>query len=98
VETLNASAATTRDGRAWAPAYLAGINAETCIGCGRCFKICGRSVMTLMGVNEDGEIVSLDCDEEIERKIMTLTDAGNCIGCGGCGRACAKNCQKYTAN
>jgi Nif-specific ferredoxin III len=98
METLNAGAATTRDGRAWQPAYLVEIDAETCIGCGRCFKSCGRAVMTLMGINEDGEVVSLDSDDEIERKIMTLTDAGNCIGCGACGRACAKNCQKYAAN
>jgi Nif-specific ferredoxin III len=87
--------ATTRDGRAWHPSFLIEINKETCIGCGRCYKVCGRSVMDLKGLTEDDEIVSLEDDEEIERKIMTLTDPGNCIGCGACSRVCPKNCQKY---
>jgi Nif-specific ferredoxin III len=51
--------------------------------------------MTLQGVAEDGEIVALDDDEEILRKVMTVSDAGACIGCGACGRVCAKNCQKH---
>ena len=38
--------AVTRDGRAWHPSYLLDIDQKICIGCGRCFKVCGRSVMT----------------------------------------------------
>jgi Nif-specific ferredoxin III len=87
--------AVTRDGRAWQPIYLLGIDQEICIGCGRCFKVCGRSVMTLQGITEDGDLVGLDDDEEILRKVMTVTDPGACIGCGACGRVCGKNCQKY---
>lgn len=89
--------ATTCDGRAWTPAFLTEINQQTCIGCGRCFKVCGRSVLALQGVNEDGELVDLD-DDEIERKVMTLADAGNCIGCGACGRVCPKNSHSYSRN
>jgi Nif-specific ferredoxin III len=89
--------ATTRDGRTWTPGYLSAINQETCIGCGRCYKVCGRSVLALQGVNEDGELVDLD-DDEIERKVMTITDAGNCIGCGACGRVCSKACHSYVNN
>jgi Nif-specific ferredoxin III len=89
--------ATTRDGRTWTPKFLISIDQEKCIGCGRCFKVCGRSVLSLQGVNEDGEIVDLD-DDEIERKVMTLADAGNCIGCQACGRVCAKNCHSYSSN
>jgi len=85
--------ATTRDGRAWSPSYLTGIDMDTCIGCGRCYKVCGQSVMTLMGIDENGELVDLDSDDEIERKVMSVVDAGACIGCGACGRVCAKNCQ-----
>ena len=85
----------TRDGRSWNPSYLLGIDPETCIGCGRCFKVCGRAVMTLQGVTEEGAIVSLDDDEEVLRKVMTVSDAGACIGCGACGRVCAKNCQSH---
>jgi Nif-specific ferredoxin III len=36
------------------------IDPEKCIGCGRCYKVCGREVMTLKGLNEDGELVALD--------------------------------------
>jgi Nif-specific ferredoxin III len=87
--------ALTRDGRAWQPSYLLDIDQEVCIGCGRCFKVCGRSVMTLQGITEDGDLVELDDDEEILRKVMTVTDPGGCIGCGACGRVCGKNCQRH---
>jgi Nif-specific ferredoxin III len=87
--------AVTRDGRSWQPSYLLDIDPEVCIGCGRCFKVCGRSVMTLQGITEDGALVGLDDDEEILRKVMTVTDHGACIGCGACGRVCGKNCQKH---
>lgn len=87
--------AVTRDGRAWQPSYLLDIDRETCIGCGRCFKVCGRSVMKLQGITEDGDLVGLDDDEEILRKVMTVTDPGACIGCGACGRVCGKNCQTH---
>ena len=65
----------TRDGRDWQPAYLLAIDEKKCIGCGRCYKVCGREVMTLKGLNEDGELVALDDDEddEIEKKIMVMT-------------------------
>jgi Nif-specific ferredoxin III len=93
--TQSAVQSFTRDGRVWNPSYLQAINADACIGCGRCFKVCGRSVMTLQGFTEDGNIVSLEDDEEILRKVMTVTDAGDCIGCGSCTRICAKKCQMH---
>ena len=86
----------TRDGRAWEPAYLTAIDAAVCIGCGRCFKVCGRQVMTLKGINEDGALVDLDeDDDEIERKVMAMADDGACIGCGACARVCPTNCQTH---
>jgi Nif-specific ferredoxin III len=91
------TASITRDGRTWEPAYLESVNPETCIGCGRCFKVCGRGVLALMGVNEEGEIVDLD-EDDIERKVMTVADAGNCIGCSACGRVCSKNSHSFTHN
>ena len=51
--------------------------------------------MTLKGITEDGDFVDLDDDDEIERKVMTLSDPGACIGCAACSRACPKNCQTH---
>ncbi|TDT92763.1 Nif-specific ferredoxin III [Azorhizobium sp. AG788] len=87
----------TRDGRAWEPEYLVAIDDRKCIGCGRCYKVCGREVMTLKGITDEGEIVSLDDDEddEVEKKIMVMADTGACIGCGACARVCPTNCQTH---
>lgn len=92
---------TRRDGKPWEPEYLVSINAKTCIGCGRCFKVCGRDVMNLRGLTDEGELVALtgddDDDDEFERKIMVLDNPGNCIGCTACARVCPKNCQTHVA-
>lgn len=91
--------AATRDGRDWIPEFLVAIDAKKCIGCGRCYKVCGRNVMTLKGVSEEGEFVDLDDDEddEVEKKVMVLADEGACIGCGACARVCPSNCQTHAA-
>lgn len=90
---------TNRGGKPWEPEYLVSINGETCIGCGRCFKVCGRDVMHLKGVNEEGALVDVsgddDDDEEFVRKVMILDGAENCIGCRACARVCPKNCQTH---
>lgn len=90
---------TSRDGSSWEPEYLLAIDPEKCIGCGRCYKVCGRQVMTLKGLNEDGDYVDLDDedDDEIEKKVMVLAAAGACIGCGACARVCPTNCQTHGA-
>lgn len=92
-----ATQAITRGGKAWKPSYLLEIDGETCIGCGRCFKVCGQAVMELRGMTEDGELVDLDSDEEIERKIMSVANPELCIGCAACGRVCPKGCQTHGA-
>ena len=94
----NAVKFTNRGGKPWEPEYLVAINGETCIGCGRCFKVCGRDVMTLKGINEDGEMIDLDDDDdEVEKKVMVMNDDGACIGCGACARVCPTNCQTHAA-
>ncbi|HET6378894.1 MAG TPA: ferredoxin III, nif-specific [Methylocella sp.] len=85
----------TRDGRSWQPEFLLEIDARKCIGCGRCYKVCGREVMTLKGLNEDGELIPLsdEDEDEVEKKVMVMNDEGACIGCGACARVCPTNCQ-----
>ncbi len=92
--------AQTRDGRPWEPDFLLSIDPKTCIGCGRCFKVCTRDVMTLRGIDEDGGYIDLndedDDDGEIERKVMVMVDDGACIGCGACFRVCPTGCQTHS--
>ena len=86
----------TRGGTAWVPVFLMAIDVEKCIGCGRCFKVCGRGVMGLRGLTEDGDLVDAeDDDEEILKKVMVLEAAGDCIGCGACARVCPSGCQSH---
>jgi Nif-specific ferredoxin III len=92
---------TNRGGKLWEPEYLVAINGETCIGCGRCFKVCGRDVMHLRGINEEGALVACgpddDDDDEFVRKIMVVDGPENCIGCNACSRVCPKNCQTHAS-
>jgi Nif-specific ferredoxin III len=87
----------TRDGRPYEPQYLLKIDPKTCIGCGRCFKVCSRDVMTLCGIDDEGEWVNLDDEDDgdIERRVMKMVDEGACIGCGACARVCPTNAQTH---
>ena len=80
----------TRDGRDWQPAYLLAIDEKKCIGCGRCFKVCPRDVLTLVDRGEDDEIDEDDWDDEDAKALMIVKDPMDCIGCGACGRTCPK--------
>jgi len=87
--------ALTRAGMPWEPIYLLSIEAAECLGCGRCFKVCGRNVLTQVPLDEEGNVT--EDEEDIERYVMTVTNPGDCIGCGACSRVCAKGCQKHGA-
>jgi Nif-specific ferredoxin III len=89
--------ALTRGGKPWQPLFIRAIDQHACIGCGRCFKVCGFDVLTLMGMTEDGDVVDLDSDEEIEKKVMTIANADNCVGCQACARVCGKSAQSHAA-
>ncbi len=77
----------TRDGTPWTPQYVEAIDPATCIGCGRCYKVCSHQVLVMMGIDEDGSLVPAD-DDDAERMVMTLGNKGNCIGCYACGTIC----------
>ena len=87
----------TRGGREWTPDYLVAINPELCIGCGRCFKVCGRNVMELRGLDESGAFVEdeEEDEDEIVKRVMAMADTDACIGCGACARVCPTNCQTH---
>ncbi|MDX2232410.1 MAG: ferredoxin III, nif-specific [Leptolyngbyaceae cyanobacterium bins.349] len=81
--------------KTWIPQFVQEIDQHRCIGCGRCFKACGRNVLHLRGMNEDGEFINDEEDDEIEKKVMTIENPDNCIGCEACSRVCPKNCYTH---
>jgi Nif-specific ferredoxin III len=88
-------------GGLWTPKFAQKIDETKCIGCGRCFRVCGKDVLQLVGVNEDGERVAVDDgddgdDEEYEKKIMTIANPANCVGCEACSRICPKKCYTHS--
>ncbi len=87
--------ALTFGGKTWTPLFVQEINQDRCIGCGRCFKACGRDVLSLRAMNEEGDFVEDEEDDEIEKKVMTIANFDNCIGCQACSRVCPKNCYTH---
>ncbi len=83
---------TLPSGYTWTPRFVQSVNDEKCIGCGRCFKVCGHGVLKLMAMNEDGEFVEVDDDEDedYEKKVMTVAHGAHCIGCEACAKTCTK--------
>jgi len=82
----------TRGGTPYEPAFVTELNSANCIGCGRCYKVCPRTVFELIERGEDDE----DYDEDEDNSmVMTLANAEDCIGCGSCGRVCPKQCHTH---
>ena len=92
---------TLPSGATWTPTFVAQLDEEKCIGCGRCFKVCPRGVLELVGLNEDGDYVRVDDDdgddEEYEKKVMTIAHQALCIGCTACAKICPKKCYTHAA-
>lgn len=84
---MTAIQAQRRDGSQWDPMFIEEIDHETCIGCGRCFKVCIHDVLKMMGMTEDDELVDAE-DDEVERMVMTIEQKGQCVGCGACLQVC----------
>lgn len=86
----------TRGGTPWTPEFVVTLDPKTCIGCGRCYKICPRDVLTLQDRDEDAE--DFDEDDPDNASVMIIKNAADCIGCGACGRTCPKNCYTFSAS
>ena len=89
----------TRGGIAWTPTFVIALNEATCIGCGRCYKVCPRDVFELVEREMDEE---LDLDDEYDdgfsddtSMVMRLVNPMDCIGCEACARVCPKNCHTH---
>jgi len=85
----------TLGGNTWIPQFIKDIDWSRCLGCGRCLKVCGRNVLALRAMNEEGEFVEDEDEEESERKVMTIANFANCIGCEACSKICPKNCHSH---
>lgn len=89
---------TLPSGVTWTPTFVASLDDQKCIGCGRCFKVCPRGVLELVGLTEDGERIAVnidDDDEEYEKKVMTIAHQELCIGCTACSKICPKKCYSH---
>ncbi|UZR27289.1 ferredoxin III, nif-specific [Methylococcus mesophilus] len=92
---------TLPSGKVWVPKFVGEINQDKCIGCGRCYKVCGREVLEMVGINEDGEAVAISADEddddddEYDKKVMSIANVDNCIGCESCAKICPKQCYTH---
>lgn len=85
-----------RSGKSWTPEFVTALNRDECIGCGRCIKGCGRDVLEMIGLDEDGDEVDA-FDDEVEKRVMTIKAPENCIGCLACARLCPKGCYTHEA-
>jgi Nif-specific ferredoxin III len=84
----------TRGGANWTPQFITALDAQKCIGCGRCYKVCPRDVFTLV---ERGSVVEADddYDDDDEMQVMTIQNGLDCIGCTSCSRVCPKQCHSH---
>lgn len=82
----------TRDEKIWIPKFIESIDSEKCIGCGRCYKVCGMEVLELIEKPFEGED---EYGDDMGNKIMSVANKGNCIGCGACSRICTKRCHVH---
>lgn len=70
-----------RDGSTWIPQFIASLEKETCIGCGRCYKACTQKVFNLQeDEDDDGNTTSY----------MIVEKSEMCIGCMSCKNVCSK--------
>ncbi|MBF0465074.1 MAG: ferredoxin III, nif-specific [Nitrospirae bacterium] len=84
----------TRGGTVWIPRFLDSIDISKCLGCGRCYKVCGRGVLELIDKPFEGDD---EFGDDLGNKVMSLSNPDNCIGCEACRRVCTRKCHSHTA-
>ncbi len=91
----------TRGGSVWEPQFVTELNPATCIGCGRCYKVCPRDVFELVERSEldldDAEMDDDDFDDDDNMMVMVISNAMDCIGCQSCAKVCPKKCHTHQA-
>jgi Nif-specific ferredoxin III len=81
----------TRGGAEWIPHFVESLDQSRCIGCGRCFKACPRSVFNLVDRETDDDAD----DSEDTAKVMSIAHLMECVGCQACAKACPKGCLTH---
>ena len=83
----------TRGGTPYTPEFVIALDDSTCIGCGRCYKVCPRDVFELIEREADD-----DDDDDFSddtSMVMSIANAMDCIGCGAWSRVCPKDCHTH---
>lgn len=91
----------TRGGTQYTPEFIMTLDQKKCIGCGRCYKTCPRSVFELVD-REDLDLGEADDDwddgdgfSDDTSMVMNLKDPMDCIGCQACFKVCPKGCMTH---
>ena len=98
---MSSFSVTLPSGATWTPTFVQSIDEAKCIGCGRCFRVCPRGVLELVGLDDEGARIAIDPDgddeDEYEKKVMTIARKELCIGCTACAKICPKKCYTHGA-
>jgi Nif-specific ferredoxin III len=73
--------------------YLESIDYEACIGCGRCYKVCGRGV--LEPIEKPFEDDEDEFGDDMGNMVMSVAEKDPCIGCEACAKVCARNAHTH---
>ncbi len=82
-----------KNGEEYTQKFIDSLDAENCIGCGRCYKVCGQGVFNLID-RADLDLEDDDYEDE-GAMVMTIEKDGECIGCEACYKVCPKKCHSF---
>lgn len=78
----------TYGGHPWIPQFVAAIDRDKCLGCGRCVKVCSQQCLAMESyIDED----------DTERFIAVVANKDMCIGCQACGKTCVRGCHTFNS-